>query len=53
MLNLEDLHSLFFKVSKFLNKSEESIKYKIIEYFTKNYKNEFREIIEKIDKELV
>jgi predicted ATP-dependent endonuclease of OLD family len=53
ILNLEDHHSLFFEVSKFLNKSEESIKYKIIEYFTKNYKNEFGEIIEKIDKELV
>jgi hypothetical protein len=53
MLNLEDHHSLFFKVSKFLNKSEDGVKHQIIDYFTKTYKDEFREIREKINKELV
>jgi predicted ATPase len=53
MLNLEDHHSLFFEISKFLNKTEDGVKHQIIDYFTKTYKDEFREIREKINKELV
>jgi len=51
-LNLEDHHSLFFKISQFLNKSEEIVKFQIIKYLTEIYKEEFQNLIEKVKNEL-
>ena len=47
-LTLEDHHSIFYKIAKFLNKEEDTIKVEIIKEFVKIFKNDFNNIVNKI-----